>query len=303
MMPMPGHGMLHGPGPEPTMRMSVPLLLLLIAGVSLAQEKPAQPAKDVRVEYGFAVYKLGEKHATDKQAGEAIDSFCKWLGDQVPGASFARRGVRNQPADALKLLQDEKSTVALAIVSPGFYAAHKDTLKLKAIAEARRNDTDGEQFTLVGPTATDAYPSGKKVATSMTADLDWLNKVVMPAPEGIKPVEWVQYDNLFDAAYAIVDGEKGAPDMVLLDRTSLADFDKDADLKGLKRGLKSELLPQDLLVEVDGRLGNKSATVVKAVGALDQTEAGKKLGETLQTPRMPAPDTARLEKALKKFKP
>lgn len=285
------------------MRVCIALLLMLGAGVSLAQDKPAQPAKDVRVEYGMAVYKLGEKYATDKQAGEAIDSFCKWLGDQVPGATFARRGIRNQPADALKLLQDEKSTVALAIVSPGFYAAHKDTLKLKAIAEARRNDKDGEQYTLVGPAATDAYPSGKKVATTMTADLDWLNKVVMPAPEGIKPVEWVQYDNLFDAAYAIVDGEKGAPDLLLIDQSTLADFAKDADLKGLKHGLKSDVLPQDLLVEVDSRLGDKAAGLIKAVGALDQTEAGKKLGETLQTPRMPAPDSARLEKALKKFKP
>lgn len=279
----------------------VSLLLLTLAGGVVAQDKPA-PAKEVRVEYGFAVYKLGEDHATDDKAGPAIDSFCKWLDEQVPGATFARRGVRNKPADALKLLKDEKSSVALAIVSPGFYAANHESLKLKAIAEARRNDHDGEQYTLVGPTATDAYPAGKRIATTMTADLDWLNKVVMPAPEGVKPVEWIQYNNLFDAAWAIIDAEKGAPDMLLLDRISLEAFAKEPEFKVLKHGLKSDVLPQDLLVEVDGRLGNKSADVTKAVAALNQTEAGKRIGETLQTPTMPAPNTVRLETALKKFK-
>src|SRR5690606_23415937 len=116
-----------------------------------------------------------------------------------------------------------------------------------------------------------------RVATTLTADKDWLDRAVLRRPEGAKPIEWVAYSNLADAAYEIIDGEDGAPDFVLVDRITLAVFAKDADLKTLKTGLKSEVLPQDLVVEVDGRLGGKRDDIKRVLAALDGNDDGKKL--------------------------
>jgi hypothetical protein len=278
------------------------LLVLAVPLVSSAQDKPREPSP--KAEYGLAVYKLGERHATDDKAGETIDSLCQWLGTQVPEARFVRRGVRNKPDEALKLLQDKDKPVAVAIVSPGFYLKHKSALKLTVLAEARRGDLDGEQYVLVGPAdapAPEAFPEGAEIATSLTADSDWLNKVVMPAPEGKKPVVWKQTDNPFDAAYDILDQAPGAPRHVLMDRLTLKALQEDADLKVLKPGLKSEMLPQDLVVEVDGRLGDAREALKKALANLDETEAGRKLGTNLQSPRFPAADSARLDRVAKRY--
>lgn len=263
------------------------LLCLLFSGAS-AQDKPES--------FGLAVYKLGEKYATDEKAGETIDSFADYLDKHVEGADFKRIGVCNEPGDALKLLKSEDEPIAVAIVSPGLYFKHGADLKLTPIAEATRGGNDGEQYTLVGLTEAKEYPSGKKIATTMTADTDWLNKAVLRAPDGAKPVEWQQYNNLLDAGYEIIDEEDSAPDFVLVDRITLEFFDKDSDLKSFKKGMRSELLPQDLVVEVDGRLGKKKEALQKALATLDETEAGKKLGEQLQSPKFPSPDEARLKK-------
>ena len=276
-----------------------PVLLMVsiaLAGLAaVAQDKPA-----ARAQYGLAVFKLGERFATDDKAGESIDALCMWLGKQVEGAAFVRRGVRNKPGDALKVLQSADKAVAVAIVSPGFYFKHKAALKLTALAEARRGGNDGEEYVLLGLNAAQKYPSGAKVATSMTADPDWL-KAALPAPKDAKPIEWVQRDNLFDAAWAIVDGDKGAPAFVLVDRVTRKAVEADAELKVLKAGLKSENLPQDLVVEVDGRLGEKRAALKRALRELDQSEEGKKLGTNLQTATFPAPDEKRLERVAKLY--
>lgn len=277
-------------------RLALTLLLLApLAAAVIAQDKPAKP------EFGLAVFKLGEKAASDDKAGPTIDSLCAFLGKSVDGASFARRGVRSQPDDALKLLQDKGKPVALAIVSPGFYFKHKAALKLTVLAEARRDDNDGEQYVLLGMDSTDKYPQGATVATSLTADSDWLNKAVLPAPKDAKPVVWKQYDNLFDAAYAMIDGEKDAPKYVLADRVSLKAIVADTELKGLKPGLKSEVLPQELVVEVDGRLGDKRDAIKKVLKELDKTEDGKKQGTNLQSATFPAADDKRLEKVAKLY--
>lgn len=264
------------------------ICLALLLGAASAQDKPK--------EFGLVVYKLGERYATDDKAGATLDGFTDYLDKRMPGCDFTRIGVRNKPEDALSLLKDDKKPVAVAIVSPGFYFKHKTELKLSALAEATRGGKDGEQYTLVGATEMKEYPAGKKVATSMSADPDWLNKAVLRAPAGAKPVEWVQYDNLSDAAYEIIDEEDGAPDFVLVDAVTLDVFAKDDDLKTLKKGLQSERLPQDLVVEIDGRLGDKREEFKKLIGALDDNEQGKKVGENLQSPKFPAPDTKRLEK-------
>ena len=263
-------------------------LVCLLITPTLAQDKPDK--------FGLVVYKLGERYATDEKAGETIDSFADYLDKNVENADFHRIGVRNKPDDALKLLKDADNPVAVAIVSPGLYFKHGKDLKLTAIAEAQRNGNNGEQYTLVGLTETKEYPSGKKIATTMTGDTDWLNKAVLRAPDGAKPVEWVQYNNLLDAGYAIIDEEDDAPDFVLVDRITLEFFDKDSDLKSFKKGLKSEVLPQDLVVEVDGRLGKKTEALQKVLAILDENESGKKLGEQLQSPKFPSPDEARLKK-------
>ncbi len=271
----------------PAACLAVTAALMLAAGAPFAQDKPA--------EVGLAVYKPGEKYATDEQAGEAIDKLAGHLsGDK---ATFKRRGVRNNPTEALKLFKDDKHPVAVGIVSPAFYFANKDTLKLTALAEARRGNADGARYTLVGKSATENYPEGKRIATSLTAEKEWLNRVVLPAPENAKPVQWVQYDNLFDAAYEIIDGEDDAPDFVLADSISLQAIQKDDDLKVLKHGLQSELLPQDLVVEVDSRLGAAREPMLKALNELDKTDAGRKVGELIQSPTFQKPDAARLEKA------
>ncbi|MBX3458998.1 MAG: hypothetical protein KF696_03400 [Planctomycetes bacterium] len=256
-----------------------------------AQDKPA--------ELGLAVYKAGEKYATDEHATDAIDKLAGHLDGALKKHNVAvkRRGVRNDPEAALKLFKDDKQPVALAIVSPAFYLRHKEELKLTALAEAKRGGKDGEQFTLVGADKAEKYPEGKRIATTLTAEQDWLNRVVLPAPQGAKPVVWVQHDNLFDAAYAIIDGEKDAPDFVLADAVTLEAFDKDGDLKDLKQGLKSEKLPQDLVVEVDKRVGAARDDLVTALTGLDGTEGGKKIGELIQSPTFRKPDTDRLEKA------
>lgn len=274
--------------------------LLLPLGIC-AQDKPADKPVEKKTEYGLAVFKLGEKFATDEKAGESIDSLCAWLGKKVDGAVFTRRGVRNKPDDALKLLKDADKPVAVAIVSPGFYFRHKDSLKLTVLAEARRGDQDGEQYVLLGPAADTGFPEGATVATSLSADSDWLNKAVLPAPQGRKAPVWKQYDNLFDAAFAIVDGEKDAPKFVLADRVSLKALGEDPDTRALKPGLKSELLPQDLVVEVDGRLGERREALKKALAEMDATEEGRKLGENLQSPRFPAADADRLARVAKRY--
>lgn len=267
------------------------LMLFTVAGVS------GQEAE--RKSFGLVVFKLGEKYATDEQAGEAIDKFADYLDNKTTGADFTRRGVCNQPDDALKLFKDDKKTVAMAIVSPGFYFKHKTDLKLIAIAETQRDGNDGEQYTLVGLQKADEYPAGKRIATSMTADTDWLNKAVLRAPKDAKPVIWVQYDNLLDAGYEIIDEEADAPDFILTDRVTLKLYEKDDDLKTLKQGLQSDVLPQDLVVEVDSRLGDKRDSIKKTLGALDDSDEGKKLGELLQSPKFPAPDDKRLERIQK----
>lgn len=261
--------------------------LLLAVAAPYAQDKPA--------EFGLAVYKPGEKYATDEQAGEAIDKLAVHLSGEK--ATFKRRGVRNNPDEALKLFKDDKQPVAVGIVSPAFYFTNKEALKLTALAEARRGNADGARYTLIGAAKAEKYPEGKRIATSLTLEKEWLNRVVMPAPESAKPVQWVQYDNLFDAAYAIIDGEDDAPDFVLADSISLQAMQKDADLKVLKHGLQSELLPQELLVEVDSRLGTAREPLLKALAELDKTDAGKKVGELIQSPTFQKPDAARLEKA------
>lgn len=277
------------------------MALMLPLGVA-AQDKPAEKPVEKKIEYGFAVYKLGEVYATDEKAGESIDSLCKWMGKQVDGAVFVRRGVRNKPDDALKLLKDADKPVALAIVSPGFYFKHKEALKLTVLAEARRGSSDGEQYVLLGEgNAATEYPEAAVVATSMNADPDWLNKAVLPAPQGKKAVTWKQADNLFDAAYDMVDQAPGAAKYVLVDKVSLKAFAENPDLKALKQGLKSETMPQDLVVEVDGRLGDKRDAVKKALAGMDGTDEGKKLGENLQSPNFPAPDEARLARVAKLY--
>jgi hypothetical protein len=268
----------------------------LFSAISLALLLGAVTAQDKPQDFGLAVYKLGERYATDEKAGATLDSFTDYLDKRMPGSDFTRIGVRNKPDEALKLFQDDKQPVAVAIVSPGLYFKHKADLKLTALAEATRGGKDGEQYTLVGAAEMKEYPAGKKVATSLSADLDWLNKAVLRAPQGAKPVEWVQYDNLSDAAYEIIDEEDGAPDFVLVDSVTLEVFAKDDDLKTLKKGLQSERLPQDLVVEVDGRLGDKREQFKKLIGALDDNDEGKKIGENLQSPKFPAPDQKRLEK-------
>ena len=272
------------------------LAVALLVGGVIAQEKAAKPA-----EFGLAIFKLGEKHATDKQAGKPVDDFCKLLSDRIDGAAFVNRGVRNDPAKALTLLEDDKQLVAVAIVSPGFYFAQKKTLTLTVLAEARRAGHSGEQFVLVGAEALKKYPAARRVATNLDGDLDWLNKVVLPAPDGAKPVIWVHYDNLFDAAYEIIDEDEGAPDCVLVDRVTLAAMLKDEDLKKLGRGLKSKLLPQDLVVELDGRLGKKRDDLKKVLKALDETAAGIKVGKNLQSATFPAADDKRLAAAEKLY--
>lgn len=268
-------------------------LLLGAMGVTgaLADEKPAD-----KTEVGLVVFKLGEKYATDDKAGDAIDTFAGYLDDKLDGLEFKRRGVRNDPDKALKLFKDKDKLVGVAIVSPGFYFEHKKDLKLSAIAEATRGENDGEQYTLVGAEKVDEYPAGKRIATSMTADKDWLNKAVLRAPEDAKPVKWVQYDNLMDAGYEIIDEEDGAPDFVLVDRITLEVFKKDIDLKTLKQGVQSEVLPQDLVVEVDEALGESRDDFKKTLRELDQTERGKEIGEQLQSPKFPKPDALRLKK-------
>ncbi len=280
-----------------TRLMSAALLCVASWGaVALAQAK--EP-----MELGFAVYKLGEVNATDEMAGKPIDDLCAFLDTKVEGAKFVRRGVRNKPDDALKLLKDEKLPVAAAIVSPGFYLAHKDTLKLTALGEARRGGFNGEQFVLRGKARIEGYPYGKRVATNLAAEPDWLNKVVLPMPAGGrgKPVEWVHYNNLMDAGYEIADAEDEAPDFVLLDRVSAKVFDEDQDLKTLKSGWQGEVLPQELVVEVDGRLGAKRDGFKQALAGLDGSDAGKKLGVTLQTANFPAPDEKRIAAAQKLY--
>lgn len=269
------------------------ILLSVATANSRAQEKPA--------ELGLAVYKAGEKYATDEHAADAIDKLAGHLDGAVKkhNVAFKRRGVRNEPEVALKLFNDDKQPVALAIVSPAFYLRHKDALKLTALAEAKRGGKDGEQFTLVGATKAEKYPEGKRIATTLTAEKDWLNRVVLPVPRGAKPVVWEQHDNLFDAAYAIIDGEKAAPDFVLADAVTLEAFAKDTDLKELQHGLKSEMLPQDLVVEVDKRIGVARDDLVAALTSLDGTEGGKKIGELIQSPTFRKPDVERLEKAEK----
>jgi hypothetical protein len=282
------------------MRYALPFVLLFLLAradiPAVAQDKP-EPKK----EFGLAVFKLGEKYATDEKAGETIDSLCTWLGKQIEGAEFARRGVRNKPDDALKLLKDKDKPVAMAIVSPGFYFKNKAHLKLTVLAEARRGGNDGEQYTILGLSPPEKYPAGLKVATSMSADTDWLAKAVLPTPKDAKPIEWKQYDNLFDAGYEIVDHAKDGAEFVLVDRVTLKAIQAADDLKALKAGAKSEVLPQDLVVEVDGRLGEKREAVKKALKELDQTDEGKKLGTNLQSATFPAPDEKRLERVAKLY--
>lgn len=270
------------------------VLAALVLGFSIGK------GEDKLKEFGVTVYKMGEERATDKDAGASFDKLLAYLEKKIEGARFPRRGIRNNADEAKKLMDDSKKPTALGIVSPNFYFRHKDALKLTVIAEAQRKGLNGEQYVLIGASKAEKYPEGKKVATNLD-DADWLNKVVMPTPEGAKPIQWVNKANIFDALFAILDEEDDACDFVLVDRVTLEAVEKDRALKAMPRGLKSEMLPQDLVVEVDGRLGDKREAIQKALKGLDGDEEGKKVGEGIQVPKFMDADEARLQSAGEKF--
>ncbi len=270
------------------------VLAALVLGFSIGK------AEDKLKEFGVTVYKMGEERATDKDAGPNFDKFLAYLEKKLEGPKFPRRGIRSNADDAKKLIEDGKQTTAMAIVSPNFYFRHKDALKLTVIAEAQRKGLNGEQYVLIGASKAEKYPEGKKVATNLD-DTDWLNKVVMPTPDGAKPIQWVSKANIFDALFAILDEEDDACDLVLVDRVTLEAVEKDRSLKGMARGLKSEMLPQDLVVEVDGRLGEKRAAVIKVLKGLDGDDEGKKVGEGIQVPKFMDADDARVKAAAERF--
>ncbi len=273
-------------------RLSLIIAALLVGFV-------AGKAEDKAVEFGVTVYKMGEAKATDKDAGPNFDQLLKYLGQKVAGATFARRGIRSKSDDALKLMQDEKSKTALAFVSPNFYFKNKESLKLTLLVEAQRKGLNGEQYVLIGKTKAEKYPEGKKVATNLD-DADWLNKVVMPTPEGAKAAVWKQSKNIFEDLLDIAADDSDV-DFVLVDKITLALVEKTKDLDGLQRGLQSALLPQDLVVEVDGRLGDKRDAIKKVLKELDSSEEGKKVGEAIQVPKFMDADEARISAASEKF--
>jgi hypothetical protein len=155
---------------------------------------------------------------------------------------------------------------------------------------------------LIGAKQADGYPAGKRVATTLTAEPEWLNRVVLPKPEDAEAVKWVQFHNLFDAAYAIIDEEDDAPDFVLVDRVTLDAISKDDDLKALKQGTKSAVLPQDLVVELAGRLGETRERIVKALMQIGESEEGKRVAELIQSPTFREPEAKRLQAAETKWK-
>lgn len=269
------------------------VLAALVLGFSIGK------AEDKIKEFGVTVYKMGEERATDKDAGPNFDKFLAYLEKKLEGPKFPRRGIRSNADDARKLIEDSKQTTAMAIVSPNFYFRHKEALKLTVIAEAQRKGLNGEQYVLIGASKAEKYPEGKKVATNLD-DTDWLNKVVMPTPEGAKTIQWVKSKNIFedllDIAY-----EDSEVDFVLVDRITLALADDNKEIKGLARGLKSEMLPQDLVVEVDGRLGDKRAAIINVLKGLDGDDEGKKVGEGIQVPKFMDADDARAKAAAERF--
>lgn len=259
----------------------------------------AGKAEDKAVEFGVTVYKMGEAKATDKDAGESFDKLLAYLGKKLEGPKFLRRGIRSKSDEALKLMQDDKSKTALAFVSPNFYFRNKDSLKLTVLAEAQRKGLNGEQYVLIGKTKADKYPEGKKIATNLD-DTDWLNKVVMPAPDGAKAVVWKQSKNIFEDLLDIA-ADESEVDFVLVDKITLELVEKTKDLNGLKRGMQTADLPQDLVVEVDGRLGDKRDAIKKALKELDASDEGKKVGESIQVPKFMDADEARIKAASEKF--
>ena len=269
------------------------VLAALVLGLSVGK------AEDKLKEFGVTVYKMGEERATDKDAGASFDKLLAYLEKKIEGAKFPRRGIRNNGDEAKKLMEDSKKPTALGIVSPNFYFRHKEALKLTVVAEAQRKGLNGEQYVLIGASKAEKYPEGKKVATNLD-DADWLNKVVMPTPEGTKPIEWVKskkiFEDLLDIAY-----DDSEVEFVLVDRITLALVEENKELKGMPRGLQSAMLPQDLVVEVDGRLGDKREAIQKALKGLDGDDEGKKAGEAIQVPKFMDADEARLKAAGEKF--
>ncbi|MHC4840280.1 MAG: substrate-binding domain-containing protein [Planctomycetota bacterium] len=265
------------------------IALLGVATVGLADPEPDAPEGK---EYGLSIFKLGEKFATDKKAGDSIDKFCSWLTDNVEDSKFTRRGVRNKPAEFETLLKKEDT--AIAVVSPGFYLAHKEDLKLEAFAEARRGDLDGEVYSLVGREKTEDYPAGKTVATSLSKDPEYLNRVVFPKSKDANGIAWKHASNTFDACYDIFDEVKGAPDYVLVDQLTLKQIKEDPDLKELTVVWTSNTFSQDLVVEIDGRLGDARKNIADALTKLNDTDAGKKIGELIQSPIFPEHNKTRL---------
>ena len=86
-----------------------------------------------------------------------------------------------------------------------------------------------------------------------------------------------------------------------MDRITLALVEENKELKGMPRGLQSAMLPQDLVVEVDGRLGDKREAIQKTLEGLDGDDEGKKAGEAIQVPKFMDADEARLKAAGEKF--
>lgn len=273
------------------MRILIAVFVLLF--VSVVNFADGDAEKPETKEYGLAVFKLGEKFATDKKAGKSIDEFCGWLTKSIEAAEFKRRGVHNKPDEFKTLL--EKNETALAIVSPGFYLAHKKGLKLEAFAEATRGGLDGEVYSLVGKKKFEDYPEAATIATSLSKDPTYLNKVILPKTGDAKGIVWTHASNTFDACYEIIDEEDDAPDYVLVDQLTLKQIQKDADLKTLTVAWTGKTLSQDLVVEIDGKLGDKRKKIADALAKLSDTEAGKKIGKLIQSPKFPAHNETRLK--------
>lgn len=223
----------------------------------------------------FLFLKTGEKFATQTAAGPTVAAFTSYVADKIGGVKIEPQ-VLNEPARAVEFVSNKKP--ALGIVTPGFFLAYKDALKMEPLLEVQRQDVPAERFVIVVKKSAGDDLTGKVIATTLAAEEHFITGVVLQNKFGdevrLKPVTDVE-----SAIFDVADAAKNAADAVLVEESAWQVFAKDEELgPKLKVAYRSDELPGQLLVAFTPNAGALDLSKVKeTLKAMSASAAGKEV--------------------------
>lgn len=247
----------------------------------------------------FLFLKTGEKFATQEAAGPTVSAFTAHVGEKSGGVKFEPQ-VLNKPAKAVEFVGTKKP--ALGIVTPGFYLAYEKALGMEPVLEVKRQGVAEERFVAVVKKSAGDDLAGKVIGTTLWDEELYVNGVILQGKLGdevrLKPVEDVEA-----AVFDLVEGAKGAVDVVLMEEGAWKVFEKDEELgPKLKVAYRSEELPRNLVVLFRANAGGVDVEKVKAaLKGMNGTEDGKKVLGSIRVESFVDVNQEQLTKASKLF--